>query len=1205
MAFFTKRGRKEDDNDCINNKRTRTTTPSVHIDRTEVNLGHVGIHSNWRRECELTGNLAVTAALLEHCASVELSSVEGTGTELVMASTQEFQELGILAQTAVMAGASTSTYIPAHPPPKPELAGGYDSIPVRTVDTSTEREDVQDFHNRSQRDLNTTLPPNIPSIPETYVYTVQSAPLYSPSDIWKLRHLKPLQRQHEYTRLREICESIELFSSDEQMSREIIASIKSKSTQLHLAECNFYRIHMRHMFMDGEYDKTKRYIPWSVITKHQSFTTRITEDGQIQRVRDTSDYPPNVTNRASTCAHNLVETDDSGNENNSPRSSHSSHSKVSSATSLSPTPSSQAGESARKRDAEILLQQPTPTKKRRINVVAAQKKAQILATITVEEHVEANHSRGDPLSIVSDDVIYEQNRAAIEEGWAKNPLTRKKAPEWEKLAYWKSKHSLIKEAAEKTQPSERDARREQGKANFKAVRKDAANDKKAEAKKYAASTMPVAVAQQRTGTAELSTPFSMPRSHSAGTTVAPHHYQSPAPPRPTIRPLSSGCKVTGDNHTEQAIDSKELYEANKEEIEQWYDENFSRKQGIPIGGKLLKSNHTWYQKVNAWMKMRGLVQSPKTKRKLNDGTPVSPEPQEEKQEDCAPRPHQIRYSGDLVIVPEYPYDKIEDYTRAPDGRYACSHVHLNPPKDCCKSGLTRAGKKSAIKKDIMRWNGRIEKLIDNKELDKRHMTWPNWTVPALRKKHQAALWARQEAKTKADQENRKKADERQKKRLQRMSREDGQRTPVPQAVNQQSAAARPTPMPGFPQRYVPQMIPTRASPALLPVLQPPPAQPSAQRPTAPMRRRSDPDAITNTQTALFANLARTNPRLLRSHDALYHDAQFRESLKRHPDFEMLRKWYLAYFLEQERQPLTAEQSKLLESGDPSHDGKKCVTAVPALGRVDELFGEYLRAAKAEREAQRLQEQSVQLVVSMGHMGEQSQHVGVQAPSQVAETMAVTFDPSARTEPYDFDELFADTEVAPLDAPVEQPMSQKPFRILNPGELDSELKQILGLDPSHLAEPAFSVEPTAYDTTVLRTETLYLTTLPPAFATGNHNVNNEMQTMLEYAYQTEAKLIVTASEDEQLLRRTIEASRSDRQRYCDYFGNEQPLLAGEGPVEQQPINEFDFGEPFTEAQQAMLDEFDDEPSLFVEYDARIAAAQAANLAQYREANNSLE
>jgi len=244
----------------------------------------------------------------------------------------------------------------------------------------------------------------------------------------------------------------------------------------------------------------------------------------------------------------------------------------------------------------------------------------------------------------------------------------------------------------------------------------------------------------------------------------------------------------------------------------------------------------------------------------------------------------------------------------------------------------------------------------------------------------------------ADRENKRRADERQRKRLE-MGRKD--RSWVTEAGDQQPAAALPAPALDLdlPQRHVPQMIPTR------PTLAPTPAprlstRPAAQRPVAPMRRRSDPDTITDTHITFLTELARTNPRLLRSHDALYHDAQYRENLKEQPDFERLGQWYLAYFLKQQRLPLSAEQSKLLESGDPGHDGKKCVGAVPALERVDELFGEYLRATKAERETHRLQEQSIQPVVSMGHMGEQSQHVGVQAPSQVARMMAVTFDPSA-------------------------------------------------------------------------------------------------------------------------------------------------------------------------------------------------------------------
>ncbi|KAJ4333111.1 hypothetical protein N0V87_007840 [Didymella glomerata] len=668
--------------------------------------------------------------------------------------------------------------------------------------------------------------------------------------------------------------------------------------------------------------------------------------------------------------------------------------------------------------------------------------------------------------------------------------------------------------------------------------------------------------------------------------------RTPSPSAGTKR-SSSDLQATGQNHPEQAIDTKALFNANKEEIERWYNEDFSRKQGIPPGGKVLRSNHKWYQKVNAWMKTKGLVQSPKKKRKLNDGMPVSDSPQQ--QENSQRKSHQRRHSGDLVSVPEYPLDKIEDYTAAPNGRYACSHIHLNPPRDCCKSGLTRAGKKSAIRKDIMRWKGKIEKLIDNKQLDKRHMTWPEWTVRELRKKHQPELWAKQEAKSKADKERKRKEDERQKMRLRDMGREDERRVTGLQEVDQQSVAAQAAPVRDLPQRHVPQMVPTRANPASIPA----PRLPnlfSAQRPTAPTRRRSDPNTIAQSQIAFLANLARTNPRLLRSHDALYHDAQYRENLKEQPNFELLRKWYLAYFLKQQLLLLTAEQSVLLEHGDPSHEARKRLGDVPVLQKVDELFGEYIRSARAEKDAQRSQQQSRQPAVSVEQPCQPPQQISLQAPSRVAETMAAT---SAQIETDDLDELFADT-VTPLDAPVEQPALETVFRIMSPDELESELDRILGLPYTQALQPAeWTTQSTVYDTEVLRTETWYLTTLQPAFATGNRGVDDEMQKLLQYAYQTEPAPDVAASEDEQVPRQTIEQSRPDWQRYCGYFGNEQLSPGEEVPVEQQPLNEFEFGEPLTAEQLAVFYGLDDGLSLFAEHDARIAAAHAASLAQYRK------
>lgn len=82
---------------------------------------------------------------------------------------------------------------------------------------------------------------------------------------------------------------------------------------------------------------------------------------------------------------------------------------------------------------------------------------------------------------------------------------------------------------------------------------------------------------------------------------------------------------------------------------------------------------------------------------------------------------------------------LEDYTPAPGGGFACTHVHLNPLKGCYKVGLTRQGKKFAIKKDLMGWKSRIEKLIARKKLDKQHMTWPDCTGSELRRKYQPEL----------------------------------------------------------------------------------------------------------------------------------------------------------------------------------------------------------------------------------------------------------------------------------------------------------------------------------------------------------------------------------------------------------------------------------------------------------------------------------
>jgi hypothetical protein len=616
---------------------------------------------------------------------------------------------------------------------------------------------------------------------------------------------------------------------------------------------------------------------------------------------------------------------------------------------------------------------------------------------------------------------------------------------------------------------------------------------------------------------------------------------TPSPSAGTKR--SSPHEHASNTPPPQPIDTKALYEAHKAEIETWYDRDFSLKQGIPAGGRVLKSNHRWYQKVHAWMKAQGLAQSPRKKRRLNDGSSVSG-----MQEQRERKPHHVRYPGDLVGVPEYPLDRLEDYTVAPDGRYACSHVHLEPPRDCCRFGLTRSGKKAAIKKDVLRWKGRVEKLVDRKQLDRRHVTWPGWTVQELRRKYQPEVWERQQLKKQADREKKRMEDKRQSRRREMGSGNAGEA--AGQRTVQQSVSQRPAQITDAQQRNSARSTSTRATTAAIPALHPSAPSP-IQRPIVPMRRRGDPNIITSAQATFLVEQARTNPRLLRSHEALYHDAQYREDRKEHPDFALLRKWYLAYFLKQQRQPLTSEQQAMLENGDPSREGRKRNKGVPTLGKVDKLFGEYLQIARAE-ETQRSQKGMQQPAPSAGQ-------VSKQAPSNSATSPVVQESSLAQAETYDFDELFGDTGKTPPVTPVEQFASQTPFKVSSPEELESELDNILGRAPSQTAQPAVStVEAIARDTMTLRTKNSYLTTLPQAFATGNRSVDDKTQKLLEYAYQT-ATSQQHISEDERLLRRTVEDCKPDWQRYCDFFDDEQSSPCGTASIGEAEIDEFEISE----------------------------------------------
>lgn len=633
-----------------------------------------------------------------------------------------------------------------------------------------------------------------------------------------------------------------------------------------------------------------------------------------------------------------------------------------------------------------------------------------------------------------------------------------------------------------------------------------------------------------------------------------------------------------DNEPRQATNARAIYEAKKKKIDKWYDEDYSRKQGIQPWGKPLHSNHPWYQKTVAWMKHMGLAEPPKKKRKLNDGETVSGEVQDNR----PLRPHQIRYPGDIERVPDYPWDSLEDYRPMENGRYACSHVHLEPLKQCCKFGLTKDAKRQSIKKDILRWKAKIEKLVDKRLLDKRHMTWTDWTVPQLRKKHQRGLWDQQEAKKQADIERKRREEERQRKKGQaEMGGSSAMQTANQKAAQQHPAIQREAPVTDPQRRPSTHSTFTNDSPVATPASQPP-APMQTQRLIAPMRRRSDPNAIVSGQGTFLTNLARTNPRPLRTHDALYHDAQYRENLKEQPNFVLLKKWYLAYFLKQQKQPLSVEQRMLLDKGDPSYDGKKRVGGVPALERIDELFGEYLRAAKGERVAQHVQQKALQILSQPFTTPTPS--VGIYAASAV----------------HDTDGLIDDAHVRTAVILENQSVLQAPFEIWDYERIDSELDRILGTGPVYRTQTAaWNLEAVPQDTPILQSEASYLTTLPAAFSTGNQAVDDEAQKLLEYAYQTEPTPDGYISEDERLLRQTIEDSRSDWQRYCDFFGDEQSQSDDPARMEEPVVDEFDFGELLSEEQLAVFD-FDDPvgQQLFARHDARVATAHAANLARYR-------
>lgn len=192
-----------------------------------------------------------------------------------------------------------------------------------------------------------------------------------------------------------------------------------------------------------------------------------------------------------------------------------------------------------------------------------------------------------------------------------------------------------------------------------------------------------------------------------------------------------------EDDDKKKIDTRALYEENKKEIDHWYDEYISRKSGIPMYNKAIHSKDPWFNKVDAWMKDKGIAQTPK---KVDDTPKQTKKPAEQTRETTPEiKPDRIKYPGDKVRVPEYPFDKLSDFTPRPDGRYSCSHP-FPLDKNCCKYGYSASAKKMAIKKSIETWRRQVETLIDKGDLDERHKTWENWTKDNLIKKYQPERW---------------------------------------------------------------------------------------------------------------------------------------------------------------------------------------------------------------------------------------------------------------------------------------------------------------------------------------------------------------------------------------------------------------------------------------------------------------------------------
>ena len=111
-----------------------------------------------------------------------------------------------------------------------------------------------------------------------------------------------------------------------------------------------------------------------------------------------------------------------------------------------------------------------------------------------------------------------------------------------------------------------------------------------------------------------------------------------------------------------------------------------------------------------------------------------------------PKPDKIKHPLDKVAVPSYPLDKISDFTPNEEGIYQCMHRY-DRRWPCCKNGLDEHKMKQAIYRSISTWKSQVERLIENGDLHRSHMTWSTHQNQALRRAQLAAEGQRARVKS--------------------------------------------------------------------------------------------------------------------------------------------------------------------------------------------------------------------------------------------------------------------------------------------------------------------------------------------------------------------------------------------------------------------------------------------------------------------------